>query len=197
MLFLRALARGMFFALYAFIFSPSVKTCGFATSLVRGRLSVSKNPVFDTLGGCLKGCRGKECASVGVYRYGKRRTTQKAKALAPPGPTVFWINKKNESVTCSFFSEFMLLLRPAAFFDSLRSAGRRKQAVSSKFRRRRCLRFVHSYKPKKSRRILLTRRTGCAKIKTTTEWIANIGLDFRKASFARPKCFYRDADLKS
>ena len=26
---------------------------------------MSKNSVFDTLGGCLKGCRGKECASVG------------------------------------------------------------------------------------------------------------------------------------
>ena len=45
-------------------------------------LSVSKNYVFDTLGGCLKGRRGKECASVDVYGYGKRRTTQKAKALA-------------------------------------------------------------------------------------------------------------------
>ena len=86
------------------------------------RLSVSKNYVFDTLGGCLKGRRGKECASVGVYGYGKRRTTQKAKALAPPGPTVFWINKKKESVTCSFFSKFLLLLRPAAFFDSLKAA---------------------------------------------------------------------------
>ena len=28
------------------------------------RLSVSKNSVFDTLEDCLKGCRGKECASV-------------------------------------------------------------------------------------------------------------------------------------
>ena len=28
--------------------------------------SVSKNSVFDTLGGCLKGRRGKECASVGL-----------------------------------------------------------------------------------------------------------------------------------
>ena len=83
-------------------------------------LSVSKNYVFDTLGGCLKGCRGKECASVGVYRYGKRRTTQKAKALAPPGPTVFWINKEKKAAPCSSFSEFMLLLRPAAFFDSLK-----------------------------------------------------------------------------
>ena len=81
---------------------------------------MSKNYVFDTLGGCLKGCRDTVCASVGVYRSGTRRTTQKAKALAPPGPTVFWINKKKESVTCSFFSEFMLLLRPAAFFDSLK-----------------------------------------------------------------------------
>ena len=28
-------------------------------------MSLSKNSVFDKLGGCLKGCRGKECASVG------------------------------------------------------------------------------------------------------------------------------------
>ena len=28
-------------------------------------LSLSKNYIFDKLGGCLKGCRGKECASVG------------------------------------------------------------------------------------------------------------------------------------
>ena len=42
-----------------------------------------KNHIFDTFGGCLKGCRDKESASVDVYGYGKRRTTQKAKALAP------------------------------------------------------------------------------------------------------------------
>ena len=175
-------------------------------------MSVSKNIVFDTLGGCLKGCRGKESASVGsdkairaasfpkrnispfglshplpyarmaaffdfpnekifsfpiedfrqtawmsgaapdrgmldawqaegnnadrravlpkkrrcpnrfVCGYGKRCTTQKAKALAPPGPTIFWINKEKKAAPCSSSPKFMLLLRPVAFFDTLGAA---------------------------------------------------------------------------
>ncbi len=38
-------------------------------------LSVSKNIVFDTLGGCLKGCRGKEGIDVG------ERTARRASFL--------------------------------------------------------------------------------------------------------------------
>ena len=64
-----------------------------------------KNYVFDTLGGCLKGRRGKECASVGVYGYGKRRTTQKAKALHARANRIFNNSKrKNRKFTVSFLA---------------------------------------------------------------------------------------------
>ena len=170
---------------------------------------MSKNSVFDKFGGCLKGCRGKECASVGpdktiraasfpkrnispfglshplpyarmaaffdfpnekifsfpiedfrqtawmsgaapdrgmldawqaegnnadrravlpkkrrcpnrfVCGYGKRRTTQKAKALAPRGQPCFNNSKRKNRKFTVFIFCIRLLLRPAAFFDSL------------------------------------------------------------------------------
>ena len=66
---------------------------------------MSKNSVFDTLGGCLKGCRGKECASVGVYQYGKRRTTQKAKNAPRKGQPHFGeIKRKNRHLAVLFLN---------------------------------------------------------------------------------------------
>ena len=61
----------------------------------------------------------RRCPNRFVCGYGKRRTTQKAKSAPRKGQPCFEEIKRKESVSCHSFPGFMLLLRPAAFFDSL------------------------------------------------------------------------------